>query len=105
METLIEIFEMLRSLNRCRDQREFSVTWLGRSKGYFAYLRSTGARPSLTSLALLSTRLREVAPPASDDRYLVERRRMLSAAIAADVMREGLREIEFVPRGFWCTAY
>ena len=104
MKTLIEIYELLQALNRCRSQHEFSVKWLGRSKGYFAYLRSSASKPSPTSLLLLSARIREAAPAADDERYFVERRKMLSAAVAVDVWREAILETGFVPREYWCTA-
>ena len=37
IHTLMEIFETLKELGFCKDQRDFSVDWLGRSEGYLAY--------------------------------------------------------------------
>lgn len=57
MKNLIEIFETLRSKGLCSSQAEFSERWLGRSGGYLAFLRSSGADCCPVSLLLLAERL------------------------------------------------
>lgn len=104
IDTLMEIFETLKELGFCKDQRDFSVDWLGRSEGYLAYLKASGARPNLASLGMLVGLIHAVVPPASDSRNYVSRRRLRGAWVAALTMLNGEREIQLVPRRFWVTA-
>jgi hypothetical protein len=57
MHAVVEIYETLRSHGLCADQSEFSENWLGRSRGYLAYLRSSGTECCPISIQLLIERL------------------------------------------------
>jgi hypothetical protein len=95
MHELTDIYDLLRSHNLCANQTEFSRDWLGRSDGYFAYLRSSHAEASSSSLGMLSARISNVlfrTPGQIDE---ADRKCLLKAAVAAGLMmfRERSREV------------
>ena len=95
MSNLQEIYEILRDLDYCDHQREFSRRWLGKSEGYFAYLKSTGARPSTSSLGMLAAQIFAIIPSAEQSSRYVERRRLRSAWVSAMTIWMGEGELQF----------
>ena len=61
MNTLINIYETLRSHGICSSQSDFSQRFLGRSASYLAHLRSSGTDCCPVSLNLLAERLQRRA--------------------------------------------
>ena len=57
MDAVVGIYDTLRSQGLCEDQSDFSERWLGRSRGYLAYLRSNEVECCPVSRQLLSERL------------------------------------------------
>lgn len=104
MNEIEEIYETLHDLGLCKSQAEYSRDWLGRSKGYFAYLKSTKAPVALSVIGMLIGRLEAVCPTVDDSRWYQERRRIRGALIAAQVMSAGEFELRFVPPWFRVTA-
>ena len=104
MNELQETYDLLVELGACHTQAEYSRDWLGRSDGYFAYLKSTGDRPSLSAIGMLIGRLEAISPTVDDSRWWQERRQIRSAIIAAKVMFAGEFELRFVPRWARVTA-
>jgi hypothetical protein len=51
---------MLEDVGLARTQDIFSRVWLGQSAGYYGYLKSSGAVPSVGCLIYLSERLTDV---------------------------------------------
>ena len=50
-----DAYKHLRQHNLVRSQYDFSRNWLGRSAGYYGYLKSSGSKPTAGAvLALLS---------------------------------------------------
>lgn len=92
MDTLDGIFETLRDLGHCASQEDFSANWLGRSRSYFAHLRSSQQPCSLASIGMLAGRLREIIADGSDGEGDA-RRRLRAAWIAAKVMFQGEWEL------------
>lgn len=97
MNEIQEIYETLRALGFCKSQAEYSRDWLGRSEGYFAYLKSSKAPVALSAIGMLIGRLEAIKPTLDDSRWYQERRRISGAIIAAKVMYEGEYELRFVP--------
>lgn len=56
-----DIFQALRACPLRVTQRHFSTSWLGRSSGYLAYLKSSGAAPDHASIELLQHKLERLA--------------------------------------------
>lgn len=104
MRVLQEIYETLKDLGYCKDQEDFSSRWLGRSPGYFAYLKSSKAPPCLVSLKALVALLFSVIPSVDESSRYVERRRLRAAWVSAGVMFDGEREIAFAKQEDWITA-
>jgi hypothetical protein len=86
MRDLARIFELLCEFNLCSNQTEFSRDWLGRSKGYYAYLRCTGAKPSSASLGMLSARILNISLRVAGKMAEADRKRLLKAAVTAAIM-------------------
>lgn len=59
MNYLDDAFETLREHRLVWSQYQFSTQWLGRSKSYYAYLKSSGSAPSAQALLTLVVRLDE----------------------------------------------
>jgi hypothetical protein len=95
MSNLEEIYDTLKDLKYCEDQADFSVRWLGRSEGYYAYLKSSGAPPCLVSLSMLVALIFSIIPTVDESARYVERRRLRAAWVSAGVMLEGERDIAF----------
>lgn len=93
MTTLDEVYDALLELGYCRNQQDFSRNWLGRSGSYFAYLKSTRARPSPSSLGMLAAQLRAMLLTSTSSTAYVERRRLRSAWVAVMTMWMGEREL------------
>lgn len=89
MNTLDEIYTTLRAEGLCIDQQDFSVRWLGRSGGYYAYLRSSGARPSPTSCGMLAARIFAIVPRTSASPLFLASGPLRSAWVAASTMWQG----------------
>lgn len=104
MRELEEIYDTLEELDLCKSHREFSSVWLGKSSGYFAYLKSTGTCPALSAVGTLIGRLHSICPSSDDSRYWVERRRIRQAIIQAKVMWVGEYELAYVPQWLRVTA-
>ena len=104
MNTLYEIFEVLREEGFCSTQADFSEEWLGRSAHYMSQIGGNARRASLTSLQLLAAQLklalREISASEGMRRYY----RMRSAAVAASTIFRGEYEARHGPRQFWITA-
>lgn len=86
MRDLARIFELLCEFDLCSNQTEFSRDWLGRSKGYYAYLRCTGAEPNPASLGMLSARILNVSMRVAGKMSEADRKRLLKAAVTAALM-------------------
>ena len=86
MRDLSDIFDLLCEYDLCSNQSEFSRDWLGRSNGYYAYLRSTGAEPSPASLGMLSARILNVSLRVAGKMAEADRQRLLKAAVTAAIM-------------------
>ena len=104
MTALQEIYDTLRELNLCGSQSEFSIDWLGRSGGYFAYLKTTGSPPDLSAIGMLIGRLEAILKGSEDGECSPHRRRIKSAIIAAKTMYRGEWELKHVPEWARCTA-
>ena len=92
MNTLNEIYEVLREEGFCSTQADFSEEWLGRSAHYMSQTGGNARRASLTSLQLLAAQLklalREISASEGMRRYY----RMRSAAVAAStIFRASMR--------------
>ena len=55
--TILEIYDHLKARGYVVDQYMFDRNWMGRREGYLAYVKSTGADPSIESLFKLHIRL------------------------------------------------
>ena len=97
MDEIQDIYDTLTDLGFCKSQAEYSREWLGRSAGYFAYLKSTNAPVALSAIGMLIGRLEAIKPTLDDSRWYLERRRICGAIIAAKVMWAGEYELRFVP--------
>ncbi len=86
MRDLAQIFKLLCEFDLCSNQTEFSRDWLGRSKGYYAYLRCTGAEPSPASLGMLSARILNASLRVGGKMAEADRKRLWKAAVAAAIM-------------------
>ena len=104
MEVLTDIFKLLKEYKYVKDQADFSRAFLGRSEGYYGYIKSSGAPICLVSLSLLATALHSVAANVDESREFVKRQRLRSAWVAALVMLDGEREIAFADPADWVTA-
>lgn len=104
MRVLDEIYSLLKEYKYCRDQADFSRIFLGRSNGYYAYIKSSKAPICLLSLSFLATAIHSIASEVDDAREFVKAQRLRSAWVSALVMREGEREIAFVDPKHWATA-
>ena len=100
MNELDEIYEVLSDLGICETQAEFSTVWLGKTAGYYAYLKSSGSSPCLSAIGMLIGRLQSICPTTDDSRYWEERRRIRHAICAAKTMWLGEFELANVPA--WC---
>lgn len=56
---ITEVYDELRSKGYVADQYAFDEEYLGRNKGYFAYLKSTNNEPSTDALMRLHFKLRK----------------------------------------------
>ena len=54
---IIDTYQELRRQGEVLDQYHFDRRWLGKTQGYFAYLRSTGSQPSIETLMRFYLRL------------------------------------------------
>src|SRR5471030_1458605 len=54
---IFSIFSLLYDFEMCNSEHDYSVEWLGRSKTYLAYLRSSKNYPCIEALVYLSVRL------------------------------------------------
>ena len=104
MRVLDEIYHLLKEYKYCKDQGDFSRTFLGRSESYYAYIKSSKAPICLVSLSLLASALHSVAADVDESREFVKRQRLRAAWSGAMVMLEGEREIAFVDPKHWTTA-
>lgn len=86
MRDLSDIFDLLCEFDLCSNQTEFSRDWLGRSNGYYAYLRSTGADVSSASLGMLSARISNVLYRSAGKIDAADRKQLLKAAVTAGIM-------------------
>ena len=87
-----------------KDQATFSRDFLGRSEGYYVYIKSSRAPICLVSLSLLVAALHSITADVDESREFVKRQRLRSAWVSALVMLEGEREIAFVDPKNWTTA-
>lgn len=97
MNEIEDIYDTLTELGFCKSQAEYSRDFLGRSGGYFAYLKSSKAPVALSAIGMLIGRLEAIKPTLDDSRWFQERRRISGAIIAARVMYAGEYELRFVP--------
>lgn len=95
MDTLIEIYETLKRYGYCADQQDFSLRWLGRSRSYFAHLITSGRSCSVSSLGLLSYRLKEIMAETVAPVGSLKSRRLSRAWVHATTMFEGEWEIKY----------
>lgn len=86
MRDLSDIFDLLCEYSLCSNQTEFSRDWLGRSNGYYAYLRSTGAEASSASLGMLCARITNVLYRTAGKIDEADRKRLLKASVTAGIM-------------------
>lgn len=104
MNTLTEIYEAIRAEGLCATQSEFSIRWLGRSAHYMAQIAGDPERASLTSLALLASRLELAALEARDHSSRDSYGRIRSAFVAARTIHDGVCELRHVPPHYRVTA-
>lgn len=104
MKDLDEIYDLLKEYKYCKDQADFSCIFLGRSAGYYAYIKSSKAPICLLSLSFLTSAIHSIAAEVDDAREFVKAQRLRSAWVSAIVMLEGEREIAFVDPKHWTTA-
>jgi hypothetical protein len=98
LDLLEKCFDALVIAGLVNTQTEYSDRWLGQSAGYFAYLRSAKAKPSIGSLAHLGERLLDASMVmARQKRPTPEQRRhreglfRLGTMLTASVVDEALR--------------
>ena len=87
---LQKIFEELHGVRLCNSAYDFSTNYLGRSKSYFSVLKANQAKPSIDTLAILETALREKASDYDSDEYeifTVRRNQLLSLSASVSTMR------------------
>jgi hypothetical protein len=92
-----EAFDLLTGSGLITTQDGFSRNWLCQSAGYFAYLKSTGAMPSLGSIACLGEKLKEASfivaglEPLTDARHRLRQQMFdLGMKLSMSVVREAL---------------
>ena len=98
MNELGDIYEHLHDLGFCPTQSEFSREWLGRSEGYFAYLKSSNAPVCLSAVGMLIGRIRSICPTTDDSRLFEERTRLRMALNMARTLFVGEWELRNLPR-------
>ena len=104
MNTLTEIYDLLKAEGLCATQADFSQQWLGRSAHYMAQINGNPEKASLTSLQLLASRLELAAIHAKDNSSRTSYRRIRSAFVAAKTLFNGCYELKHVPRYYRVTA-
>lgn len=104
MHELHEIYQTLKDLNFCASQADFSKNWLGKSGGYYAYLKASNEAPQLSCVGMLIGRLQSICPTGNDSRYWEERRQLRSAIVAAKTMWLGELELTYMPPWLRTTA-
>ena len=97
MNELNEIYDHLKGLSLCATQDEFSRDWLGRSDGYFAYLKSSGEPICLSAVGMLIGRLRSVCPTCDESSLFEERARIRLALKMAKTLYYGEWELRNLP--------
>jgi len=58
---IFSVYALLRNCDLCKSERTFSVEFLGRSRTYFAYLKSSKNYPCIEALVFLSVRLKDAS--------------------------------------------
>lgn len=104
MNTLTDIYELLKAEGLCTTQADFSQRWLGRSAHYMAQINGNPEKASLTSLQLLASRLELATIAAKNNASRASYRRIRSAFVAATTIFNGVYEIRHVPRFYRVTA-
>ena len=87
---LQKIFEELHNSRLCRNAYEFSTNYLSRSKSYYSVLKAKNVSPSIDTLAILETALKEKANDYKNDKYeifTIRRRQLLSLSVSVGEMR------------------
>lgn len=104
MNELTDIYDHLKGLGLCSSQDEFSRDWLGRSDGYFAYLRSSGEPICLSAVGMLIGRLKSVCPTTDESRLFEERFRIRLCLNMARTLYAGEWELRNLPSWARVTA-
>ena len=104
MTELDDILTILRDLGVCRTQEEYSTLWLGRSPGYFAYLKSANEPPTLSAIGMLIGRLQSIQPDQNASSCWLERARIRTAITMAKTMWAGEWELKNLPAWARVTA-
>lgn len=97
MNELTDIYEHLKGLGLCATQDDFSRDWLGRSDGYFAYLKSSGEPICLSAVGMLIGRLKCVCPTGDESSLFEERARIRLAMKMAKTLYYGEWELRNLP--------
>ena len=87
---LQKIFEELHSNRLCKSAYDFSMNYLGKSKSYYSMLKANKVKPSITTLAILETALKQKASDYNSDRYEIftlRRKQLLSLSASVNTMR------------------
>lgn len=101
MNTLTEIYEVLKEEGLCLTRADFSRSWLGRSAHYMSQIGGDPERASLTSLQLLACRLKltlaSLCPSTNAESYY----KIRSAALSAATIFNGVYEKRHLPKQKW----
>ena len=87
---LQKIFEELHGIRLCKSAYDFSKDYLGKSQSYYSVLKANKAKPSIDTLAILETALREKASDYENDKYEIftlRRKQLLSLSASVSTMR------------------
>ena len=79
MDSLTDIYQLLRCEGLCATQADFSRDWMGRSAHYLSQIDGDPAKASPTSLQLLASRLDTAAEAAREQWSMASHRRLQSA--------------------------
>lgn len=104
MNTLTDIYDVLKAEGLVTTQSDFSLNWLGRSAHYMAQTGGDPEKCSLTSLKLLASRLELATMQAKEHSSRASYRRLRSAFVAATTIHNGVYELRHVPPYYRVTA-
>ena len=83
------IFEELHGIRLCKSAYDFGTKFLGKSKSYYSVLKAKDSDPSIDTLAVLETALKEKANDYVGEKYeifTIRRKQLLSLSNTVSAM-------------------